>query len=46
MGYSVNRIRIVATAVGGVMAGIGGSYLSLAYPGLQQSEQFLSGRPR
>ena len=33
MGYSVNRIRIVATAVGGVLAGIGGSYLSLYYPG-------------
>jgi simple sugar transport system permease protein len=33
MGYSVNRIRIMATAAGGVLAGIGGSYLSLYYPG-------------
>ena len=33
MGYSVNRIRIAATAVGGGLAGIGGSYLSLYYPG-------------
>ena len=33
MGYSVNRIRTIATAVGGVLAGIGGSYLSLYYPG-------------
>src|SRR5579872_2421668 len=29
MGYSVNRIRIVATALGGFLAGIGGAYLSL-----------------
>ena len=43
MGYSVNRIRLVATAFGGVMAGIGGSYLSLAYPGLW-SEQISSGQ--
>jgi simple sugar transport system permease protein len=33
MGYSVKQIRIVATAIGGVLAGIGGSYLSLYYPG-------------
>lgn len=33
MGYSVNRIRTLATAMGGVLAGIGGSYLSLYYPG-------------
>jgi general nucleoside transport system permease protein len=33
MGYSVNRIRVIATAAGGVLAGIGGSYLSLYYPG-------------
>ena len=43
MGYSVNRIRIVATSIGGVMAGIGGSFLSLAYPGLW-SEQISSGQ--
>ena len=34
MGYSVNRIRIIATAIGGGLAGIGGSYLSLVLPGL------------
>jgi general nucleoside transport system permease protein len=33
MGYSVNRIRIMATAMGGAFAGVGGSYLSLYYPG-------------
>ena len=33
MGYSVNTIRIVATAMGGFLAGIGGSFLSLYYPG-------------
>jgi general nucleoside transport system permease protein len=31
MGYSVNRIRLLATTVGGMLAGIGGSYLSLYY---------------
>jgi simple sugar transport system permease protein len=43
MGYSVPRIRIVATAVGGALAGIGGSYLSLYYPG-SWSEQISSGQ--
>src|SRR5438552_322501 len=43
MGYSVPRIRIIATAVGGVLAGIGGSYLSLYYPG-SWSEQISSGQ--
>jgi simple sugar transport system permease protein len=33
MGYDVNRVRLVATSVGGVLAGIGGSFLSLYYPG-------------
>tara|TARA_R110000868_G_scaffold104557_4_gene287940 strand:+ start:10028 stop:10954 length:927 start_codon:yes stop_codon:yes gene_type:complete len=33
MGYSVNRIRFLATAAGGFLAGIGGSFLSLYYPG-------------
>jgi ABC-type uncharacterized transport system permease subunit len=33
MGYSVPGIRILATAIGGALAGIGGSYLSLYYPG-------------
>jgi general nucleoside transport system permease protein len=43
MGYSVNRIRLVATAVGGILAGIGGSYLSLYYPGAW-TEQISSGQ--
>src|ERR1700726_437236 len=33
LGYSVNRIRLRATMVGGFFAGIGGSFLSLFYPG-------------
>ncbi|MGH8778086.1 ABC transporter permease [Paraburkholderia sp.] len=33
MGYPLTRIRIVATAAGGLLAGIGGAYLSLVYPG-------------
>ena len=31
MGYSTNRIRLAATMVGGMLAGIAGSYLSLYY---------------
>ncbi len=34
LGYSVNGVRAVATAVGGFLAAIGGSFLSLYYPGL------------
>jgi simple sugar transport system permease protein len=33
MGYDVDRVRLFATAAGGVLAGIGGAYLSLYYPG-------------
>jgi simple sugar transport system permease protein len=33
MGYSVNAIRLRATMTGGFLAGIGGSFLSLFYPG-------------
>jgi simple sugar transport system permease protein len=33
MGYDVNRVRLLATLAGGVLAGIGGSFLSLFYPG-------------
>lgn len=33
LGYDVNRIRLLATTAGGVLAGIGGSFLSLFYPG-------------
>ena len=43
MGYSVARIRIMATTVGGVLAGIAGSYLSLYYPGIW-NERISSGQ--
>lgn len=33
MGYSVNRVRLYATAAGAFLAGIGGSFLSLYWPG-------------
>ena len=33
MGYSVNWVRLAATMSGGFLAGIGGSFLSLYYPG-------------
>ena len=33
LGYSVLRVRLWATAAGGCLAGIGGSFLSLYYPG-------------
>lgn len=33
MGYSVNGVRMLATMAGGFLAGIGGSFLSLYYPG-------------
>ncbi len=33
MGTSVTRVRVLATMAGGVLAGIGGAYLSLYYPG-------------
>jgi simple sugar transport system permease protein len=33
MGYDVDRIRLFATMAGGFLAGIGGAYLSLYYPG-------------
>jgi ABC-type uncharacterized transport system permease subunit len=33
MGYSVNTVRMIATAVGAFLAGVGGSFLSLYYPG-------------
>jgi simple sugar transport system permease protein len=33
MGYDVNRVRLLATAAGGFLAGVGGSFLSLSYPG-------------
>ncbi|HEX3313353.1 MAG TPA: ABC transporter permease [Gemmataceae bacterium] len=43
MGYNVNTIRTYATALGGFLAGVGGSYLSLYYPG-SWNEQLSSGQ--
>lgn len=34
MGVSVDLVRFLATATGGFMAGIGGAFLSLSYPGI------------
>jgi len=34
LGYSVNRVRMLATCAGGFLAGIGGSFLSLYNPGI------------
>ncbi|WFE76970.1 ABC transporter permease [Roseinatronobacter sp. S2] len=33
MGVNVNGVRILTTAAGGALAGIGGAFLSLSYPG-------------
>ncbi len=33
MGYPVDRVRFLATAAGGFLAGVGGAFLSLYYPG-------------
>jgi simple sugar transport system permease protein len=33
MGLPIDRIRLLATAAGSALAGIGGSFLSLSYPG-------------
>jgi simple sugar transport system permease protein len=33
MGHDVNRVRLRATMAGGFLAGVGGSFLSLFYPG-------------
>ena len=33
MGLSPDRIRLLATGAGGALAGVGGAYLSLYYPG-------------
>ena len=43
MGYSVDTIRLLATAFGGFLAGIGGAYLSLYYPG-SWNERISSGQ--
>jgi ABC-type uncharacterized transport system permease subunit len=34
MGVSVDLVRFLATAAGGFLAGIGGAFLSLSYPGI------------
>jgi general nucleoside transport system permease protein len=33
LGINVNRVRLWSTAAGGALAGVGGAYLSLYYPG-------------
>ena len=33
MGVPVGRVRLIATAIGGAFAGVGGAFLSLYYPG-------------
>jgi general nucleoside transport system permease protein len=33
LGFPVNRIRAIATMIGGFLAGVGGAFLSLVYPG-------------
>lgn len=33
MGLNPNRVRLLSTAAGGALAGVGGAYLSLYYPG-------------
>lgn len=33
MGYDIVRVRLLATMAGGFLAGVGGSFLSLFYPG-------------
>ena len=33
IGASVNRVRLIATSIGGAFAGVGGAFLSLYYPG-------------
>jgi general nucleoside transport system permease protein len=43
MGYRVNAVRTLCTAAGGFLAGIGGSFLSLYYPG-SWSEGLSSGQ--
>jgi len=43
LGYSVRLIRLRATMVGGFLAGVGGSFLSLYYPG-SWNERLSSGQ--
>jgi simple sugar transport system permease protein len=43
LGYDVGRVRLLATSAGGFLAGVGGSFLSLYYPG-SWSEGLSSGQ--
>jgi simple sugar transport system permease protein len=43
MGYPVDWVRFLATAAGGFLAGLGGAYLSLYYPG-SWNERISSGQ--
>lgn len=43
VGYPVNRVRFLCTVIGGSFAGVGGSFLSLYYPG-SWSEGLSSGQ--
>ncbi len=43
LGLNINRVRLLSTMAGGSLAGIGGSYLSLYYPG-SWSEGLSSGQ--
>ncbi len=43
MGHHVSRVRTIATGIGGLLSGIGGSFLSLYYPG-SWSEGLSSGQ--
>ena len=43
MGHPINTVRTLATALGGALAGVGGSFLSLYYPG-SWSEGLSSGQ--
>jgi len=43
LGYGVSAVRTLATAAGGLLAGVGGSFLSLYYPG-SWSEGLSSGQ--
>jgi simple sugar transport system permease protein len=43
LGYSVETVRLLATAAGGGFAGVAGSFLSLSYPGIW-SEGLSSGQ--
>ncbi|TIP49735.1 MAG: ABC transporter permease, partial [Mesorhizobium sp.] len=43
MGLNPNTVRLLATGVGGALAGIGGAYLSLYYPG-SWTERISSGQ--